>query len=633
MADISAQPFINYGASIAGQENTSANTGLARAQTDVAGQQAQAAAMQNRILAARMPFIMKMYDQMGAQSDASGVEGHGEGGGPLQAKEDSIKENGYDPEKITQSNAEQYLVKEWTPQEQQNTQMAAASGDPAAIQYYAMQRQQRLDTQRQLAAYRASNQYSKYAAASNAPSAYEFLKQADPQYTRWLDRHADEQEQQGNPIDKEKAATNYAKYQAADLHRHTGRPLDFKNDQAVDKDTGLPVAGVPRMQMSAKDQAEFMKDAQSPSIEVQTGRPGQTKKIPPWKAAGYSSPHAYLNAVEEGSAPTPDALNQLTAGKTLTASQLADLQHPRRAAATAGAAAPSQQNPVATAPGGQVPNQGATQPAPGSQAAQPSPPAASTPGAAPAQPNAPIKGNETLSDVDTNKLPKYAPPQNAPNTSATTEQGLDIQAHNKEKYTQMGLANQQLQKNATERGLLDQAQVEINSLRANPRAVGPGSAVTTAWNEFKSYATGKTPDPLTERKLFDKVLLQLGAQNVKAAFDNQSRIGQQEYMKLLTEGNPTGGMPLDAIQKLVDFSRYNNEFSTRSNNTKLDALNKGADPYSRQFNNLDQGRAAYVQSRMNPQQQGPKYSNEQVKAYMHEHDLTDEKAVRKALGL
>src|SRR6266850_5662217 len=223
MADISAQPFINYGASIAGQENTSANTGLARAQTEMTGQQAQAAAMQNRILAARMPFIMKMYDQMGAQSDASGVEGHGETGGPLQAKEDSVNENGYDPDRITQSNAGQYLVKEWTPQEQQNTQMAAASGDPAAIQYYAMQRQQRLDTQKQIAAYRASNQYSKYAAASNAPSAYEFLKQADPQYTRWLDRHADEQEQQGHPIDKEKAAAGYAKYQAADLHRFTGR--------------------------------------------------------------------------------------------------------------------------------------------------------------------------------------------------------------------------------------------------------------------------------------------------------------------------------------------------------------------------------------------------------------------------
>jgi hypothetical protein len=616
MADIAPQPFINYGLSQAQQ-------GQAQSTAALQGQQAQAAAMQNQIMKARMPFIMRAYQQAGAQSSTSGVDGQGQPGGPMQAKEDALAGNGFDADKVTAANASRYLVPEWTPQEEQNTQMAAISNDPGMINYYAMQRQQRLDTMRQRAVYDASIQYGKYAAAANAPSAYEYLKQADKPYTSWLDRFADEQGKQGNPIDKNQASLDYAKYQAADLHRYTNRKIDFKNDQAVDQDNGLPVAGVPRLSMSAKDQAQFMKDAQTPSIEVQTGVPGQTKKIAPWQAAGhYANVHDYLAAVEQKSAPSPQELSQLTAGKVLTANQLADLQQNAATQALQRAgqgnapapfrpgdhAAPDPLNPgvpIAMPPHPKQKPQ--AQPAAPPQAAPPglaptAPPQGPAPAApAPAptpSPNAPFRGNETLDGVDTNKLPKYTPPQNPPNTGASTQQNLDIQAHNKEKYDQLQKANQQLGKNANERGLLDQAQAEVNRLRANPRAVGPGSEVTTAWNSFWSYATGQTPDALTERKLFDKVLLQMGAVNVKQAFDNQNRIGQQEYMKLLTEGNPTGKMPLDAIQQLVNFARYNNEFSTRANNTKIDALNKGADPYSRQYNTLDQGRAAYVQTRM-----------------------------------
>lgn len=599
MADISAQPFINYGLSEAEQGQTQASANLT-------GQQAQSAAMQNKIMAARLPFIMKMYDQMGAQADASGVEGHGEPGGPIAARQQGAADVGFDANDVTTRNQSRYGVPEWTPQEQQNTRMAAASGDPAAVQYYALQRQQRLDSLRQKAAWDSSNAYSKYAAAVTAPSAYSMLKQSDPQYTNWLDHMADEQKDQGVDIDKEAAAKGYASYQAADLHKFTGRKVKQVDGQNVDEDTGLPVAGVPDLKMSPKDQAQFIKDAQTPSIEVQTGVPGQTKKIAPWQAAGYQNVHSYLADVAQGSAPSPAQLSTLTAGKPLTAADLANIRANAKAGAPPGGAvkptqqpAPDPKNPGAPVPVPK-PQKGAAPAAaqsPGVTA--PAATGAAVPGAA-AAPSAPFQGNETLSGVDTNSLPKYQPPQNAPNTSASTQQGLDIAAHNKEKYAQLGAANDQLKKNANERGLLDQAQSEVDRLRANPRAVGPGSPITTAWNEFKAYATGKTPDALTERKLFDKVLLQMGAVNVKQAFDNQSRIGQQEYMKLLTEGNPTGQMPLDAIQKLVDFSRYNNEFSTRANNTKIDALNRGADPYSRQYNNIEQGRAAYVQARMNP---------------------------------
>jgi hypothetical protein len=602
MADIAAQPFINYGLSQAQQ-------GQAQSAAALTSQQAAGAAMQNKIMAAKLPFIMKMYEQMGATADTSGVDGQGEPGGPLAAREQKTQDNGFDADEITQRNNARYLVPEWTDQEKAFNLNAAATGDEAAVKYAAMQRQQRLDTLRQRAQYGSLNEYAKYAAAATAPSAYAALQQTDPAYTKWLDK-------QGDDIDKDAAARGYARYQAADLHKYTGRKVDFKDGHAIDADNGLPVAGVPDLQMSPKDQADFIRAAQTPSIEVATGIPGQTKKITPWQAAGYRNVHDYLAAVEQGIAPSPDQLSTMTAGKPLTANELANLRSNYKQNAIANASAgnapapfkptehpapdPSnpgalvtmpahpKQRPPTPASGGMVPQQGQAPTGP----VQGTPPS----GAAPA----PFRGNETLEGVDTSKLPKYQAPVNAPNTGASTEQGLDLAAHNKEKYNQIGAANVANQKNATERGLLDQAQTEVNALRSNPRATGPGSAVTTAWNEFWTYATGKAPDALTERKMFDKVLLQLGAANVKAAFDGQSRIGQQEYMKLLTEGNPTGQMPLDAIQKLVNFARYNNEFDTRLNNTKVDALNRGADPYGRELNNLTQGRAAYVQSRMNP---------------------------------
>lgn len=625
MADVAAQPFINYGLSEAQQ-------GQAQASTNLTGAQAQGAAMQNQILAARLPFILKMYDQMGAQADASGVEGHGEPGGPIAAREQGNADNGFDAQDVTTRNQSRYGVPEWTPQEKQNLQASQLAG-PEAVAYYTMQRQQRLDSMRQKAAWDSSNAYSKYAAAATATGplgTYNQLKQSDPQYTNWLDRMAQEQKDQGNDIDKEAAAKGYARYQAADLHKFTGRKVKQVDGQNVDEDTGLPVAGVPDLKMSPKDQATFIKDAQTPSIEVQTGVPGQTKKIAPWQAAGYQNVHSYLADVAQGSAPSPAQLSTMTAGKPLTAVDLANIRANAKAQAPAGGTVNPTQQPAPDPknPGAPVPVPARPKSAPAATSAPP-PPAKSPQPAA----NAPFQGNETLSNVDTNSLPKYQAPQNAPNTSASTTQGLDIAAHNKEKYAQMGNSNTALQKDASERGLLDQAQNEVDRLKQDPRAVGPGSAATTAWNEFRTYAFGKAPDLLVERKMFDKVLLQLGAANVKAAFDGQNRIGQQEYMKLLTEGNPTGAMPIDAIQKLVNFARYNNEFDTRMHNTRVDALNRGADPYSREFNNLGQGRAAYVQARMNPNQPAaPQYSSAQITAYAKANNIPETEA-RRFLGV
>lgn len=658
MADIAPQPFINYGLSQAQQ-------GQAQADTALKGQQASAAAMQNQIMATRLPFIMKMYQQMQATSDTSGVDGQGEPGGPLKAKEDALAEHGYDPEAITKKNASKYVVPEWTDQEKQNNLGAAASGDDAVVKYFAMQRQQRLDTLRQRAGYQSYTEYEKYVPAATATAGnYALIKQTDKPYAAWLDRYAQQQAEQGNPVDKDAMARGYARYQTADLHKYTGRKVKQVDGHNIDEDTGLPVAGVPDIGMSPKDSAEFVKSIQTPQYEVPSGIPGQTKKVSAVEFAlgPHGTVQQYLSLMPIHAVPTPDQISTALAGKPATTAQMNEIRQRFATQAAQGAAqgngavpynpadhaAPDPANPGKSVPMPPAPKKIAP-PAAGRPAAQPTPaagggaaapapqggqPPAAAQGPAPGgQSAAPFTGKERLDNVDVRKLPKYSAPVNAPGTTGSTQQGLDIQAQNKEKYDEMRASGQSLAKSATERGLLDQAEKEIAALRANPRMVGPGSEFDIAWNKFKAYATGKSPDPLTERQMLDKVLLMLGAANVSAATATQGRVGQQEYMKLLTEGNPSPTQALETISRLVKFSRYNNEFDTRLQNTRLDALNQGANPFSAEFLGLGQGRNEYVQARMSPKQSGPKWSDEQVSEYMKHHNLKDEKAVRKALGM
>jgi topoisomerase IA-like protein len=64
-------------------------------------------------------------------------------------------------------------------------------------------------------------------------------------------------------------------------------------------------------------------------------------------------------------------------------------------------------------------------------------------------------------------------------------------------------------------------------------------------------------------------------------------------------------------------------------------MQSGADPNSREYAELAGQRGDYVNARLGRQAEDskPKYSDAQVRAYMKLHNLTDEKAVRKALGL
>jgi hypothetical protein len=125
------------------------------------------------------------------------------------------------------------------------------------------------------------------------------------------------------------------------------------------------------------------------------------------------------------------------------------------------------------------------------------------------------------------------------------------------------------------------------------------------------------------------------------------KITNQEFMKMLTEGNPNTKMPLDTINKLLNYQGAQIDYDKRFNRTKTIALGRGANP---QTVDSDIGsvvdRGNYVESRagVRPPLTGgqssggagvdvPKYNDAQVSAYMKKYGLTDLQATRKHLGL
>ena len=125
--------------------------------------------------------------------------------------------------------------------------------------------------------------------------------------------------------------------------------------------------------------------------------------------------------------------------------------------------------------------------------------------------------------------------------------------------------------------LIRAAQREAATLSNNPRMAGPGSEVAQTLAKIKTFVTGKPPDSLVDLGTLNKVLLQMGAQNVRQALEGQ-KITQAEFMKLLGEGNPNTQQPLQTINKLLAYSAAQNDYDMRFNRTKQIALQRGANP-------------------------------------------------------
>ena len=106
---------------------------------------------------------------------------------------------------------------------------------------------------------------------------------------------------------------------------------------------------------------------------------------------------------------------------------------------------------------------------------------------------------------------------------------------------------------------------------------GPGSEIAQGWAKLKTFISGQPPDELVDLGSLDKILLQMGAQNIRQALSGQ-RITNQEFMTLMTKGNPNTEQPLPTINNLLKYIGAQNEYEQRFQRTKQLALQRGANP-------------------------------------------------------
>src|ERR1700677_1456226 len=211
----------NFGpTAVAGQQ-------LQQAQTQNVQQQAQAAAMQNKLMAARMPLILsQLNDESLGATDSSGVGGNadskgnpvggasgtgsvasgggGESGNPRTPGEDGASEdqsavgpgqNFYQPDKIDAALRAKYFIPTWTPQEMQalrkgylvDPQDQYGMGPKRVMAMHDMRIQQATQ-QNQLD---SRNDFDKLSAVTDAPDghAMDVLEASHPETVAAIRRH------------------------------------------------------------------------------------------------------------------------------------------------------------------------------------------------------------------------------------------------------------------------------------------------------------------------------------------------------------------------------------------------------------------------------------------------------------
>jgi hypothetical protein len=230
---------------------------------------------------------------------------------------------------------------------------------------------------------------------------------------------------------------------------------------------------------------------------------------------------------------------------------------------------------------GQAPAQGAVQPGaqPGvgqSASGAPAPGVGAAPGAAPgAQPGQ--RDNGLLPGVNPDELPKVQTPTARMGVSQSPADAATATGIANERLAQQKISNDTYVQDQKEGALIRAAQREAASLQNNPRMVGPGSELAQNLAKVRSFVSGQPPDAYVNLGSLDKMLMQMGAQNIRNALSGQ-RITNQEFMAMLTKGNPNTEQPLQTIQRLLGYLGTQNDYDQRFQRTKQIALQRGANP-------------------------------------------------------
>ena len=301
--DIAGNISQNFGpTAVANQQLTGAQTNLAGAQTQNVQQTAQAQAMQNKLMAARMPMILaRLHDMSSGMSDQSGVGGSGSapsGAGPASEPEElsqardrsgSADSSILDPGAIDKAFRSQYYIPPVPPGALKAINDAYAVDPTDQYGMGPKSVQTRIDmwkAQRVAQVQQSSrDDFDALSAVTNAPAgqAMNVLQASHPEVVAALKKQFanDPNEER----DEEDQARLFAAHAAGVVHQYTDRKA-VKDDAGVYRDeaTGIPIPGVDQVGLSKDQYIKLAHEAITPSVDMPDGS-GGTIKVAPWKAA------------------------------------------------------------------------------------------------------------------------------------------------------------------------------------------------------------------------------------------------------------------------------------------------------------------------------------------------------------
>jgi hypothetical protein len=406
----------------------------------------------------------------------------------------------------------------------------------------------------------STQHYNSLAAVESAPHPFEALGAVAPTATaRILKANPD-----ATPEELDEIAADTSAHVAGFMHQFTGRETVPGTDGIPrDKISGLPVSGIPPAGMSQADVVKMR--AEGLALVDSKTADGTPIRVPQFQVNGFQNIDQYM---QQGEREVQS--NQQAAAATTKLRGALTLQRPP----SQGAVPPNGGPPQAAPPGGAAPQ-----------------------GGAPAQPGA--QDNGMLPGVNVGALPKPTPAKTVPGQAGLSPQDQITASGIATKATeQFADANTQYTEAQKSGGLIRAAQRETNALANNPRLVGPGSGLAQGIAQLQTAVTGKPPDALVDFGSLNKILLTMGAQNIRQALSGQ-KITNQEFMTMLSKGNPNTEQPLATIQNLLGYLGTQNDYDTRFAKTKLNGLRSGADPRTIDADIASQSnRGDYVESRV-----------------------------------
>jgi hypothetical protein len=642
LANITSQ---NYGpTAVANQGLAGAQTQLAGANTQNVQQQAQTAAMQNKLMAARMPLILsQLHDESIGAGDSSGVGGEADskgspvggasagsggnvGGSQRTPGEDVASEdesavgpgqNFYQPDKIDAALRAKYFVPQYTPQEMQALKRAYlvdpqdqyGMGPKRVMAMHDMRIQQSTQ-QNQLD---SRNDFDKLSAVTDAPAgnAMDVLEASHPDTVAAIRRQFAKEPDSEMAQDEDAAARMFASHAAGAVHQYTGRKA-VKDDAGVyrDEDTGIPIPGVEKVGLSTDQYTKLAHESITPSVKMDDGNGGSIL-VAPWKAAqmggakNINGPGDWMmvRASQQG---LPGAASTLSPNSAPKQAAHAVAQTALDKARAADAAAPA-------------PTSGAPAPANGVGTAR----------------NAQGNIDPQLTDALHDTKYSYKPTNNG--ETYTPQIGHTPPPAVLDDMKNQTNARNNLAKDSNQG--VGASAAALTMYKAAQDVLAKGNYDGGAWNQELAKYSRWLPAGWQNHMTGDyqEVAKYLGGAALQAGKGIFSKMTEKESDTVMHDLNPSPGMDPTALRDMIARGAKTAQYSLDSSKRVPAYLHSGND--ANQFNSWNQEHFPMetetkpTPTKPNAGVTAPKYNDAQVSAYMQKHGLTDLQATRKALGM